>query len=73
MILFFSPLMFIWSILRSLGLGVLCRVVVSLSDEVEEEWDYERDEGEWDDEGDEEESDEGEVVMEWEAGEGVRS
>ena len=63
MILFFSPLMFIWSILRSLGLGVLCRVVVSLSDEVEEEWD---------DEGDEEESDEGEVVMEWEAGEGVR-
>ena len=62
-ILFFSPLMFIWSILRSLGLGVLCRVVVSLSDEVEEEWD---------DEGDEEESNEGEVVMEWEAGEGVR-
>ena len=69
MILFFSPLMFIWSILRSLGLGVLCRVVVSLSDEVEEECD---DEGEWDDEGDEEESNEGEVVMEWEAGEGVR-
>ena len=63
-ILFFSPLMFTWSILRSLGLGVLCRVVVSLSDEVEEEWD---------DEGDEEESDEGEVVMEREAGEGIRS
>ena len=59
-ILFFSPLMFTWSILRSLGLGVLCRVVVSLSDEVEEEWD-------------EEESDEGEVVMEREAGEGIRS